>query len=532
MILQNRPIYIEEAKSENMKKVICTFVCMLSVLAAVPALQVNESELKTAAEDGISFQNYGGPHAVIETAAAITGIGTQLGQSVAVDVNRSATYRPEGKYTVIHAVGGDEPGKLDADIFVIQPSATVDHIRNVRRILSGFLTAAYGYTKDDADTIAVFITVYNAVYRNELSVFNQKYNAEVLKYLNREQVGLSTVWTDWAGGTQIVIPLGELDGGLSTIDTSVISNADVINSLREEDDKGIDVRSNMADIKAREAEDASEKARAAQKEAVQQRAVAAEAKKDADIAAAAAAADPDNLEKQQAAAEARQTAVEESKKAETASKNAEVQQQKADKKTLEVQTEQGRIVQDKKELAKAAGIDTSSYVTGLTVTDEKNQYYGLVTVDGDNGKIIRVSPVKQIRDTRLYTVSSVRITDDEGKSTVYDSLFMVLCGVNNKKSAVKLCLIDTESLELKKETAETVSVAAGLLELNGSYFAVIQSGKEWFAARFDKNLNLLNKSAAAVHAATAITIVNGGIMVTDKKGNPMVLSADDLSTRW
>ena len=151
---------------------------------------------------------------------------------------------------------------------ILGKNANVDHIRNLRSIISSYLVSAYNYSKDDADTLAVFITVYNAVYRNDLDTYKSKYKEVVTKNLTKESCGISVNYKDWPGNTQLVIPLlNPVDGGLSTIDTTIISDSTVIESMREEDERGVDERKNLVDIKEREADVAQEEAKDAQKEA-------------------------------------------------------------------------------------------------------------------------------------------------------------------------------------------------------------------------------------------------------------------------
>ena len=104
------------------------------VIAAATALGVNIDEIRSTSSEVIQFENYSGPHAIIESADAITDIGRKLGRQIATNVNKSATYGNNAKYTVIHSVSDGEPNKLDADIILINDTASVDHITNLRRI--------------------------------------------------------------------------------------------------------------------------------------------------------------------------------------------------------------------------------------------------------------------------------------------------------------------------------------------------------------------------------------------------------------
>ena len=407
-----------------MRKRFCVLALCAAVAVHLAAIEVDEQELRVPGSDAIQFENYGGPYAVIESAEAIVGIGTALGQEVAADVAAAATVQLGAKYTLVHAVGGQAQDGLDADILLLNETAGVDHIRNLRRIVAGYLAVAYGYAQEDAETLATFITVYNAVYRGQLAVFGEKYKDSVMQYLSEADVGLSTNWQDWAGHTQLVIPLNDVTSTDAAVDTTTISDENVVEALREEADKGIAEREALADIKEREATDAAEKAQTAQQEAAQQR------------------------------------------------------------------------------------------------------------KDGDTGAIIRRSPVTQIRGTTVYGVSGVTVTQEDGTRMTFPELYLAVCGVNGGKSAVKLCLLDTEQLELQKQSEETLAEGTSLVPYNDVFFAVVQQGKECFAAAFDKNLTMTQKSALAVKPTTPFNITDRGILVTDANGNPRLLDLRDLSTLW
>src|SRR5574344_531718 len=364
---------------------VAAFAAFSLLLTSAFAIEVNQPELQSVTGT-VEFQNYNGPHSVIDSLSSIKAIGSGLGRTVASDVNKAGTFgSTNGRYYVIHCVDAKQKDKLDADIFIIGPDATVDHIRILRYIIAAYLTSAYGYSDKDASTIATFVTVYNAVYRGKLDTFKTKYKDVVTPNLTADKCGLSTKWSDWPGQSQIVIPLSDLNGGLSTIDTSVISDKKVVQSMKEEDNKGVDERKNMVDIKEREADNATEKAQTAQKTATQETKKADEqkqkadtaqkqadtakkeadtAKKDADTAKKEAAADSGNKEKQQQAQQKQQEAQqkqqvaeekqqtadtetkkadEQQKKADTASAEATKQQDIADKKQSEAQAERTEI---------------------------------------------------------------------------------------------------------------------------------------------------------------------------------------------
>lgn len=491
-----------------MKKLGSIFALLLTMFYSLYAIEVNQEELKSQSTDteSIQFDNYSGPHAVIETAAAITGIGTNIGLEVAKEIDVSKTVFPGAKYSLIHAVDTETEGKLDADILLINETATVDHIKNLRRIITGYLTAAYSYEVQDAETLAVFITVYNAVYRNQLSAFTEKYKETVLENLTEEKVGLSTIWSDWAGNTQIVIPLGELTELTATVDTTTITDPQVIEALRQEEDKSIEIRENMVSMKEKEVEDATVKAQEAQKEAAEQKTIAAttEDPEEASIA---------------------------KEKAQEAAKEATEQQMQADKKRTEVQTEVKEIEKDKGIATEV--VDKSNYVTGLFISDEKAGLHNLVTVDGVSGNVILKSPVTQIRNKNVYSVTGITVEKDDGAKETFATMYIAVCGVSNNHSAVKLCLIDSDKLEVQKESKETLADTSDLLQQGDSYYAVIKdTDGKYYIGQYDKNLSLINKSSDSVKATTPINVTAKGILVTSANGNPCMLNLSNLSTVW
>ena len=580
-------------------------------LGAATAIEVNEPELRSVGKT-VEFTNYTGPHSVIETADAITEIGRGLGRQVARNVSTSASFGLNGKYAVIHAVDPSTKEKLDADIILINPNATVDHIRNLRRIIAGYLTAAYGYSNADATTVATFVTVYNAVYRGNLDIYKSKYKDVVTKNLTAANCGLSTTWSDWPGKSQIVIPLYDLNGGLSTVDTSVISDKNVVNNLREQDDMGIDERKKLVDIKEREAEDAGEKAEAAaqaaeeenkklaqqqqnadkaqqnadkaqqnadkaQKDADKAQQDAEKARQDALKAQQDARNNPNDAEKQKAAQKAQQDAAkaqqnadkaqqdankaqqnadkaqeladsenskadEQQKKADEANKKAEEQQEFADKKQEEAQRERTEIAKDQQRLLQdALAVSESNTVIGLKVVDNAKDLSQMVKVNVETGDTVRVSPVSLIHRRIILPVANPTVDTDSAAKAIRESVqteamasdiyYMAICGENANQGAVRLCLLDSDRMEIQKESNEIVAEDSVLINDGTSYYCVIQDNNKWVLGKYDKSVNLLLKSPVAVQPNTPITISSRAIVVTDSTGVVVLLNPKDLSKK-
>lgn len=520
-------------------------IFLLSVLASAFALEVNTSELRNVnSQNEIEFVNYEGPHAVINTAASIKGIGAGLGSQVSDSPEASSVRGDSKRYSVIHAVDLSVKEKLDADILIIGEDAQVDHIKNVRRIISGYLQSAYGYSEQDADTLAVFVTVYNAVYRGYKDLLSNKYKTVVLDYLDEKKCGLSTVYTEWPGKSQIIIPLYDvMNGGLSTIDTSVISDKAVIGSMKEDDDMNIDSRKNLVDLKERESDQAYENAKAAQKQAVEeQKKLDEEKAKTAQLEKETAEADrtakelketaennPEDENAQQdyenASAEAKEKQKElenqraaeqkQAEKTESAKETARDKQALADRKDTEAQGERKEISKDQsvvqaKQAADAAAVPEFAMV----LVDEKKQLSRLVKYNAGNGAVIKNSPVAVIRNREFFKV---------GEN------YIVIAGENKNTGAVKLVLIDPEKLEIVSESSAVISETSMLVRDGNNFYCVTGEKSDYYLGKFNESLELSGKSEVKIKANTPITITDNAIVVTGADGKLKALNRKDIS---
>ena len=534
----------------NSRKIVYALISALALVSAAHAVEVDEDEIRSISNSDVVFENYVGPHSVINTIEEIRAIGSGIGNVVAQNTDRAGTYGYAPKYAVIHAIDPEETGKLDADILVIGPNAIVDHITNMRRIISAYLTAAYGYSRQDADTVATFVTVYNAVYRGKLDMFRQKYKKIVTDNLTEDKVGIALSYRDWPGMTQLVIPLYDINGGLSTVDTSVISEKEVIASMQEDEDKGIEDRKGMVDIKEREADEAAERAAAEQakadeaakkaadeqakadaaKKAADEKAKQAEAaKKTADDAQKKAAENPadkqaqkdaraaadDAKAKQAEADQAKATSDEQQQKADEQQQKADTAQNTADQKRSEAQEERSAIAKDQQQvIAQQEKNENAPTVYGLTAEDELGQRSAIVRMNATTGELIKKSPVTVIQSRTFY----------ENGNT-----FIAIAGEKIGNGTVKLVHLNKDTLEIVKESNETIAANSVLVQDGGSYYCVIQDGTFFVVGKFSANLENQLKSPVRVKPTTPITVTQNGIIITSMTGTPILLNKADLT---
>jgi hypothetical protein len=254
-------------EEEPMKKPFCMMirkqgklgaaVLFLALVPGIFAQTVNREELEQN-QASVNFINYEGPHSRIDTVAQIRNIGYEQGRAVKNGAARTGT---ENRYFVIHCVGDPDGDKFDADIFGLGVDVGVDHIRNLRLIIQGYLEGAYDYNASDAALLARYVTIYNAVFRGDWNFFGVRYKDIVIRNLVQGKEGLSIRWDEWPGQTLMVIPLGTgIPGSISAIDTSGLTDPGVITELRNDEDRGIEDRQGMVDLKEREADEANQSA--------------------------------------------------------------------------------------------------------------------------------------------------------------------------------------------------------------------------------------------------------------------------------
>lgn len=540
-----------------MKKLIAALILLPLSLYA---LEVDRKEITPGKDSvAIEFINYTGPQTVISTAAEIRAIGSNLASSLtpAITAKKTQTAGDAQRYSIIHAIDPSITTGFDADIIILGAQAGVDHIDNIRRIISSYLTTAYGYSEKDSATLANFITVYNAINRGKLSVIKERYKPVVLGYLRQDSVGLSLRYDEWPGKTQILIPLTEarLSGTISSIDTTTLTENSVVQKMKEDQGKGIDTRKDMVDLKERETDAATDRAAKAQAEAAktrteesaQKKEVTAAEKQAADAQAKAieerkkAEVQPENQAQQESAAQAEkdanakkeELAVKKESLAETQEKRAEKESQAekdqslADTKQAEVRIERKEIASDiqkeiderkKEDLASAAStLLNADPAFALKISDTKDLLCELVLINLNDGAVMKTSPINSIRGRTIFDTGSALIA---------------VAGKKGGQAAIRLVLIDPKTLEMIKQGEDSIAETSMLVQNNNDYYAVIENNSNSYViGRFDKELNAKAKSAVEVQSATAIIVTPKGLLVQNKDGSIALLRATDLTVQ-
>lgn len=489
-------------------------VILMVCAGSLCALDVAEQELRV--EETVRFENNEGVPDKVETVDQIRGIGTVLGRNPG-GLERSYY----GRYRVLHIVDPSQGELFDADVFILESSATVDHIRNLRYIIGGYLMSAYGYSQADGDLLARFITIYNAVYRTNMEYFGSKYKRAVMEKLDSARAGLSTRWREWPGGTQMLIPLSDAEAGpLSAIDTGTITDKEVVEELRKQDDKGIESRKDIVDLKERQIEEQQKKTEE-QKQAVQEdrrqverrekevdekiAGVQEQQKSAGEEEKAALAQQEESLREEKAQVEEDKQAVAE-KEAEIAAREARTEERKE-----EVREDRREIARDQEEILRR---DSLAAVAGIPFIKVGEAAQGrLLLVDPQTGDLIAGMPEQAV------TVRS------------YESFSGGLAVILQREggNSGKLSILERGSLKEKISAREEI-YPQSRFEVNGSeIFVVMRDQGKWYLGKYDANLALLARSKAEVNPQTFILFSSANVFVEDSGGRVIPLKLGDMA---
>ncbi|NIZ40289.1 P83/100 family protein [Entomospira entomophila] len=213
----------------------------LFVLVYASAQEVVREEFINVQTDDVQFENFQGVVINPNTVAEIRGIGRALANMAQMD---GQIYRLGDKYAIRESGNEELDGLLSAAIIYVNPDALVENVRNLRLIISGYLEVRYGYSMEDADTLAYFLTFYNAIHRGDVDFFASRYKPEVMIDIDQSNAGLATSYNQWPGRTRIFIPLSfNNDPFLNEIDR------DVIDATTKDGNTSLDMRDNLLDIK-------------------------------------------------------------------------------------------------------------------------------------------------------------------------------------------------------------------------------------------------------------------------------------------
>ena len=496
---------------------------------AAQDVAVDRDELTSVSDGSITFTNYVGPYEFTNSLDEIRGIGRALGQQI--DVGKSSEARIPGKYRVLHIVHPEIPEGFDADVFILDDNAAVDHIHNLRAILAGYLETAYAYTSREAYLVAEFATYYNAVHRGDAALVQERYKDPVFHQLTPEKIGLDTHYSNWAGKTQMLIPLRGASQVLSQktplVDTAAIADEDVIEQMRDEEDLGLDSRRELVELQ--------------EKELAQDQAVLDEKQEEVEQNTKALEEEIEKIQERKQAGESltsteqqEQTKLEE-QKAELEEEQAAINEQQAqlDERTEEMLQMRDDIAADENQLLNAEAAPQARTEPQQYDPEPQEQLLPLrpawflkVESPGDGvsfGRVVKVN----LEGGDILTTSEASAVRGRTMLFLGDQI-VVISGKDAPGSRVCLLALDKETLVAAQEGQDDIFAGSSLLLHESSIYAVSFSQGEWRLGKFDASLKRTSLSDVAVEPWTSISFDGSAVLVQGTDASIHHLSASNL----
>ena len=514
---------------------------IILLLAAVGTLTVfsqniSEEEILSIKEQAgsIVFENYVGPITEFNSRDEIFGIGTFLGKG------KESSTAWNDKYRLYHSFQPEIQDGLDGDILAILEKAGVDHIRNLRTIISGYLQAYYDYAEKEAAVLAEFITYYNAIYYKNITYFNSRYKPGVNQYLSKENAGLSTHYSDWAGKSRIVIPLkttstiitGETGSNETLVmepilDTSTISQPEVVEEMRKEDDKALETRKDMVEIREEELDQKQESIDSAQKELDQEKSQIEkkieEKKEELVQAEDEDSGVTDTIKEELTQLEDKEEELQtEQKQLDQVQKEVEKEQEEVFHMREDIAEDENILKEKEKEKAQAedsgTGLISSTDGEGLwficIYKSGSPSSFGTLCKISENGEILKRSRLNSIRGNTAVNT---------GKGIV------VIAGKEDVNTSVNAVLIDSVSLELLKQSDQSVYAGNRIWTDEDNLYIITRDNSDWVLGKYSMDLELQATSSVKVHPDTAILLTSEKLLIQNSGGTISALSLQDLS---
>ena len=508
-------------------------LCFLFSAAVAGGLEVDSEELAPYIDTPIEFQNYEGPLEVIQTRDEILGIGFYIGEQFTPEYGQFSYF---GAYTVIHAVDPETPAGLDADIMLLSEHARVDHIDNFRLIVSGYLQRAYEYSEADAGLLAEYITIYNAVFRGELEVFEERYKPIVLEHLSEDSVGLSTLYSDWPGGTELVITLSDdaRPGEIAAVSPFALLDADVREQLRSREDRGIATRKSMVEFLERMLEERIEELDREVARLERERTELSE--REAELIEELRGLEDRRSMEMLSERDLERIAEIEEELEELAEREVELderaeevaeREEEVEELTEAVREEREAIADDTREMMEIeeelAALPEEPEEDPVEDPEDPESAWFILSESAERGSLVRV---------RADTGERTDDLDEFGPvwGRRFETLEQDAVVIADNDGSTRLLRVSWQDMEIVARSDHEVSRESMLVLRTDEnrFYAIVRTEGEWYLGRFDRDLQLSTRSAKAVRPDSVIMFADNRVYVQGRDDRVLALDRANL----
>ncbi|HPR36449.1 MAG TPA: P83/100 family protein [Spirochaetota bacterium] len=560
-----------------MKKILFIMILILSTFTTLSALEVDVDEISKSGR--VNFTNYEGTGSKYESVSQIKSIGYQLSYKKKQG-GESGIFRYHMKYHVLR-VASEEPEKYSSDIFFIDKNARVDHIKNVRRIISAYLEGSYSYTAREADAIALYLTYYNAVYRGNTGYFASKYSQNILKHITTQNAGISTKYNEWPGKTAIVIPLTKESkkGKLEKIDPFAISDEKTSREVKK-DKETKDERKELIELKKEDIKKSKTGLEEDKKKLEEKKKTVTEEKKKTEEKKEEIVKKKEEIKKEKEETskikdpEEKKKKEEEIKKKEEEVKKEEKQikeseekikkeeetikktEEETEKKEEEIKKKEENVKKETSEetAEKKDEKDTSTEETLTKKEEELKKKEEELDKREDLLKDKQTDPnvfglklyYLKVKDylegghynNELYMINaSTKKIDFKSpisnicgrRYDVFSGGIVVITHQGDHVSGHRLTLIDREKLTVKATGVDDIFWRSFIEIRENSIYAIVKDGNSYHLGKFDQELKLVAKSKEKINEDTFITFFDEFIYINREDKSIIVLNKNDFT---
>lgn len=501
------------------------------------APKVSEEEIRT---QRVEFINASNLPATEQQRRQSYEAGKQLAEQVI------ANNQASGDHVSITRVYDPAAPGFGADIITIDPKANFAHINQIQRIIMGYCQRAYEYTPADSETISKFILYYNARFRGKSETLKGKYSEAVMAALKPETAGIDRVYRNWAGRTQIIIPLVKnvVRPGKQDVNTNEIKKetdnakkdekkqlTDIEDRRKDETDKKLDQKEDQLKKDEQKIDQKKEDIRRQQEETKQQ-------KEDTGKKIQELQRDPvknaEEIKKQeQKQQEITRTEQDLKKQEEQVKKEEQVNKQEQkevkDQKSEPAKTDQppandqNKIDTLKKENEDLKKQQEQKEQVSENVVGEKILFLRFMKYHSDGHYSNELWMLDPKKDDTLFKSPYANICGREFK--VIEGQGVLIIGYEGTADTSRehlLVLLDAEKLALKNKSKENIYWRSPLIYMAGKIYAFEVKEGQYYLSRFNADLTLDARSSEPISGDSDVTFFNEKIYVTGKESTGSV----------
>lgn len=460
--------------------------------------------------------------------------------------------------------------KYGADVIILTENTNFGHINAIERVLQGYLEVAFEYSPKQAQTLAELLVYYNANLRLNPNNIQESYSKNVLNHIDLKKAGIDRVYRNWAGKTQLLIPLrknvvrpDKSDLDRKELHDTIEKDTTVPNDKKEELKK-IDQEREKEDLKKidekeKELTKKEEQIKKEQEELKKEEQNIQKELQDTNKKLQELRKDPEKNKEQIKEEEKKVQQLEEQKK--------EIQQQKQ-----EIQQEQKQVQEEKKELQEQKK-ETQTNQTQTTRQEEEKKENQQITQEDQkqpaskvdeqletlkkeneelkkelekkeelsdnviNEKIVFLKVIRYVSDGHYN--NELWMLDPNKDDTLFRGPFTNICsrtflpienvgivvigyeGSSHDQTPHHLYLLDPENLQVIAKSKETIIFSSFLIYKDNQIYAIEDVNGKFYLSRFNDKLELQDRSSSNIHPHSEITFFKDKIYLTGsaKDGN-------------